>query len=624
MPVATEPKVEYTATPEARPEMPRGLPQINVQVPHVQFTDAVGRAMQAIGHAYGTLGDATRSMGAAWSHAGQVYDHVGDELFKRAVAFQEITNETATNEAISGYEKEQGLADANFLATKGNNAVGQYSKYLDDTTERRKRIRATLANDAQRRQFDNRSMAAEGRSIREASRHMGIEQKNSYINSLGADVEAWRRQVQNAPFDDELFDRAKEGLRESIRKKNDALGNDRKVAEIEIAENTEKLLADRLVKAADEQPFTTWKNFQEQKDQLSLPIRDAVEHSIKDKMRNSGAMGAANKEMQDYMSGKPDEKRTVKERVDAAVAGLPEELRDDPKMRKNIQREVEEKIRDYTFERQQRRYNGVNTVLSVLSGDESNGEVPKDLKTALANPKFKEVYDGEDEVGREKLKEMVWQANIKAMRVDAMTSDKNRRVWLGMASTNPAEFVEKMSADPTILYKQMNQADRNFIRNLYEKMSKTPEINPLVTRAERWLRDAHGMTLQELGVDRLQKGKNDEDYYSFRAGILTALEEWQAAHNGKMPNYQEFEKDLAPIILKYKPSEWAWGLPPWTEEEQPFWKGVKVPEDWEKEHRRDIMIERGISEEDIPKEQIQRDYSHFLFRSAIEKRKPPQ
>ena len=616
MPVATEPKVEYTGVPEAKPEMPRGLPQINVQVPHVQFTDAIGRAMGALGHAEGTLGDAVKSMGAAWSGAGNVLDKTGDELFRRAIALQEITNETATNEAISGYETEQGLADGNFTALKGNNAVGQYSKYLDDSKERRNRIRESLANDAQKRGFDLRSMAAQGRSFREASRHMGTEQKNAYINSLGADVEAWRRQVQNSPFDDELYESAQRGLKAAIEKKNQALGNDPKVAQVEIVENMEKLLADRLTKAADEQPFATWKNFQELKGQLSQPVRDSVEHSIKEKMRNSGALGAADKEMQDYMSGKPDETRSIKDRVDAAMAGLPDELKDDPKMRKNIQNEVETKIRDFNFERQQRKYNSLNTTLRILSGDESGGEIPKDWRAFIANPKGKEVWDGEDDIGREKIKEAIWQANIRAMRVDPITSDTNRRTWLGLALTDPSQFFEKMQ-DPTALFRIMNKEDRNYIRGLYERMLKDPGTNANVTKVEQWLKDAHGGTLVELGVDRLQKGKNDEDYYNFRGGILTALEEWMPKNQGKMPTREQFEKEIAPNILRWKPSSWY----PWQWEEPPFWRGATpVPEDWEKERRGQIAGDRGIHPDDVPKEQIQRDYMHFLFRSSIEKR----
>src|SRR5262245_40196526 len=124
--------VQYTGVPEVKPGMPEKLPQINLQMPRVDFTDAMGRAMNAIGHATSTLGRATESMGAAWSGMGHVLDKTGNELYGRAVALQEITNQTATNEVTSAYQLEQGMADKNFSLLEGNNAAGQLDKYMKD------------------------------------------------------------------------------------------------------------------------------------------------------------------------------------------------------------------------------------------------------------------------------------------------------------------------------------------------------------------------------------------------------------------------------------------------------------------------------------------------------------
>src|SRR5215831_4114341 len=199
-----EPKVAYDPVPTAKPDMPRAA-QINVQVPRIDFTDAIGRGMQALGHGYGVLGDQVKGMGSSLEHAGAMFEHAGDEIFKRAIALQEIDNETKVMEATSGYEIQQGQAEANFLALKGNNAAGQYPAYSKAATDLRKQVRDTLPNDAARRAFDNRTMPMMGRTIMQGARHAGAEQKNAYINGLEADVHTWNRQVQNAPFDDGLY-----------------------------------------------------------------------------------------------------------------------------------------------------------------------------------------------------------------------------------------------------------------------------------------------------------------------------------------------------------------------------------------------------------------------------------
>jgi hypothetical protein len=521
---------------------------------------------------------------------------------------------------------EQGMADANFTTQKGNNAVGQYPKFLQDTDERRKKFREGLPNDETRRMFDNRTMAIMGRSVRSASSHMGVEQKNAYITSLDADVKSWEREVSNHPFDEELMGRARDGLRDSIRKKNDALGNERNVAEVEIAEGMESLLAKKLVAASSERPFETWDAFQELKGQLKGTTRDQVEHTLLDNMRSSGSRGAADRVTTDLRTGKPDDKYTIDQRVEDAMKDLPPQVKDDPQMRKNIRDRIEGSFRDIAQQRQITRYQNTNMMYRILSGDESGGALPKDEDAFKAHPQGKLIWDSEDDIGKQKIRDAIRLANTRALQVDPILSDMNRRTWLGTAAANPAEFFEKMQ-DPTVLYGKMNREDRNFIRGLYEKMLKSPQANPNVTKAMTWLKDANGNTLVELGVDHLKRGQNDEDYYNFRGGILLTLEEWSAAHKGQMPTREQFDKEIAPNILKWKPQSWtnwltfgAVGEPG----EEPFWKDAKVPEDWDRNRRHEIALDKGIDPDSIPKEQIAKDYLQHLYRESIKPKAKPK
>src|SRR5215510_8073151 len=238
--------IAYSGTPTVSAQMPQGLPQINLHVPHIQFSDAIGRGMQALGHSYETLGHATNALATAWSNAGNMMDKTGNELFSRAVALQGITNETATNEAMAAYDLEQGMADSNFAQTKGNNAAGQLEKHLNDTKERREKFRNSLANDAQKRAFDNQSMGVMGRSVRSAAGHAGTEQKNAYLRSLDADVANQIRQVDKNPWDEDARKEAQENLEKAITKKHQAMGDDPEVAKVAIAEQIEKLWAAQL------------------------------------------------------------------------------------------------------------------------------------------------------------------------------------------------------------------------------------------------------------------------------------------------------------------------------------------------------------------------------------------
>jgi hypothetical protein len=611
-------RVPYTGVPTVAPQMPRApVARIDLHVPAIQFSDAVGRGLQALGHGQGVLGDATRAVGASMEHAGNMFAQAGNELFSRAVALQEVKNETATNEAQSAYDIQQGMLDANFVTLKGNNASEQLAKHLQDTQDLRKKFRDGLTNDAQRRQFDTRTMAAMGRSMTRASLHAGVETKNAYINSLNSDVLTWNRQVQNSPMDEGVYEDAQNGLHEAIRKKNQAMGNDPKVAEEEFAEAKEKLLAGRLTKMSEEQPNLALEHFERLKGEMKADTRDQVEHTIMNNVRTAGIRGAVNNANKDLLTGKMDDSKNINDRVKEALEALPPAAQKIDGIEKSLRAETENRINNYIQDKRLHDYQTANKVLSILEGKESpNGRPPRTVDDFKAHPQGKAIYDGEDPVGQKKIETAIFAANNRRLIVDPETSARNFQTWKGLASQNPAEFINRMQ-DPTVLFGQVNKPEITFLRTLYDKMTADPKTNAQVTQAVQWLHDASGNTLVQLGIDRLKKDENEEDYYNFRGGILTAIEEWQAANPGKKLTQREFLDKLAPDILKWKPSSW-WN---WTYEEPPFWRGAQeVPEAWDKQRRHEIAADTGLMPEDIPKERIQRDYMRFLYRKAIEKK----
>jgi len=253
-----------------------------------------------------------------------------------------------------------------------------------------------------------------------------------------------------------------------------------------------------------------------------------------------------------------------------------------------------------------------------LSGDLSEGKIPMTREAFLSTKEGRELWDNADDIEKHNIDVAIKRNAVQQNKVDPVTSARQREYWRGLAETNPMEFLDKVGDYPSKLIGTMTQPDFNYVRGLYERKKGKPDSDPRVTQAERWLHDAFGNTLVTLGVDRKKKDENEEDYYSFRAGILTAIEDWQAANPGKKLTQKEFNEKLAPEILKYKPGSWFYPEF-WKYEEQPFWKGgTKIPEEWEKRTRQEISIDTGIPPEEIKKEIIERKYFHYIYRQSLE------
>jgi hypothetical protein len=598
--------------------MPRGNVQLNLHIPNLSFTDAIGKGLANLGHGYGVLGQATEAVGAAFSHAGQVADKSGTELFNRAVALQEITNETATNEAVAGYDVADGKAQADFLSTKGTNASGQFAQFSKDAQERRNKFRDTLANDSQKRLFDNKTMNMMGRTIREGARHAGVEQKNAYISSLDSNVATKFREVSDHPFDDDLYNSSLPELRELIEKKHQALGHYGDEAKNEYTEVTQKLLADRLTHQSLEQPNQAWDNYQKAKEFMPEAMRDQVEHTLMDRIKDSATLGAHDKVMKDYLSGAPDESKTIQERVDAGVKELPQVIKDHPeqlrKAEKELRQRIEGSVRDYQQQRSINVYNHRNDTYRILNAEKP----PLKLEDFLAIPEGKRIYEASNDIERAQIKELIYTMANREFRVDAVTSQKNREKYLTQFLTNRDEFMKSME-DMRSVMGGMNGSDRRTILNLYEKVLKSPAADPDVAKGMSWLKQQFGPQMRELGVyDSPRRGEATEDWDHLHNGVYEAIQDWRAKHKGAMPSQEEFNKNIAPTILKdIKGTTWPFSYLPWATPDQPaYWK-VPMQSEWEEKERAKIQAETGTPAADIPQEDINKRWIRYQYQLAI-------
>lgn len=124
----------------------------------------------------------------ALSQLGQTVEHSSTEMFNRAVALQQLDNETERQNADAQYLIKGGEIYANFRALQGKAAVDAYPKYVSDLEDLRQNIRGGLSNPESQRLFDSSSLSTMGRTIMYGSTHMAAENKSYLIGSAQARV----------------------------------------------------------------------------------------------------------------------------------------------------------------------------------------------------------------------------------------------------------------------------------------------------------------------------------------------------------------------------------------------------------------------------------------------------
>ena len=234
-------KVPYDPVPNIAPAAV-ALPQRRTDVPAAAFGVESAQALSGLGKAV----------------AG-----AGDEIFKRAIAMQELQNQTEAKEAEAEYVISSSKLHADYHSMQGRQAVDSFPKYQEDLRGLRKSYSDRMSNDASRRLFDSASLNTMSRTIFSGASHAATENKRWALGASTARVQSLRDQALSTPDDER-------GFRESLVKTKVEVGQQgalqgwapEKVAQ-ETSEATSVLWAKRIQGIAKNNPSSAKKMLDE-------------------------------------------------------------------------------------------------------------------------------------------------------------------------------------------------------------------------------------------------------------------------------------------------------------------------------------------------------------------------
>lgn len=567
VPYSTE-RVADTATPSVR-----------VNAPEVAFGGAVGHALEGVG---------------------KQVSHFGDELMQRAVALQQLQNETEAKEVDAQYMMHVGDLHAKYSSLQGKAAVEAYPKYMKEIQESRQTFRNNLSNDMARKMYDSSSLSTMGRTIFNGAGHAATEQKRWANGASNARVDMMFNTIFNNPSDDVNFKRLVNGIDGEVRSQGDIHGWSKEQVQDQVLRKTSSAWAHRIAGLSKTAPFEAEKMLTENRDKIHWEDLEKTENTVRQQLRTTGARVISDGVNADLytaeQAGRPE--KSLQERIREGEEKAKSTAPKDPLFVDYVRDRITSDFNKHKAAVKDFEYTNRNIVEGALMGG-PNGKLPTTIEELKADPKASAAFDALDEKHqRHYLKQLA--QNAKGDTAWSAEGLKRYQILKGQAHDNPTEFLDT----DVVSEKMPNSAKRELI-NLQQRLKNNVEGDPRVNRAIGLLRPM----MNAAGIERTSGGK--DAYYHFVGALQDALELYQQEHK-KAPNAKEIQEIGARIMQEHAT---PWFLNPWSK--TPLYE-ITVPSDVSAEIKADPKWkEMGIEPTD---EQIRRIYVRKRYQELYSKK----
>lgn len=552
------------------------------------------------------------AFGGAVAHAisslGQNVEHAGDELWKRALALQELKNESDAREATSQYMMHVGELHAQFGTLQGKAAVDAYPGYIKDVQDSRKQFMGSLGNDQARKMYDRESMPTMGRTIFNGAGHAASQGKAYAAGTAQARIDATNDYILHNPEDDNAF---RTGITQAVQLVRDVkapiAGWGKDQTDLAVNKERSSLVLARITGLAKTKPFMAQEVLDQQKEDLFGPDLQKAEDVVKTNIYNTGSRMISQEVNGPTELGKREE--PLQDRIDRAVKIAEKQRPDDPLFPDFVRDRVTADFNKDKAVKRDAEYTNRNTIAAALTGG-VGGKLPITVEELIASsPAVEQAWNGLDAIHQ--------QPYLKALAANAKgdkgwTNDTLRQYqqMKGMSSADPVEFL----ASDVIGTNLPNSAKRELI-NLQQRLQSKSEGDPRVHKALQIL----GPSMQAAGITRDRK----DDYYQFVGGLQEALNTFQE-QNKRAPKFEEVQAIGKQLMQEQiDPEKWTFGVMKRT---TPLYQ-QSVPEAEEKVIKADPMWARiGVepTEAQIKEIYIRKRYKELFGGSAKKPQEGPQ
>ena len=164
------PQVPYQPIPDVAPSDQLAFaPELRIRAEPAAFGVNVAQAIQ---------------------HLGTTEEAVGGELFSRALAMQQLRNETAATNAKANFQLQGEQSFTDFESKKGVNAVDAHEGFTKGINDLRQSFRDSLPNDMARKMFDSEALGIQARLLIAGGRHAASQNASAAQNASQARIDS--------------------------------------------------------------------------------------------------------------------------------------------------------------------------------------------------------------------------------------------------------------------------------------------------------------------------------------------------------------------------------------------------------------------------------------------------
>jgi hypothetical protein len=520
------PRVPYNPVPDIQPQSPGE--QISVQTPGAAFGENVGAALQ---------------------HLGTTGEKVGDELFTRAIALQDLANETEARNKVVDFTTQAAQRQADFDSLEGVDAKNALPGHLKAIGDLRTDMRGTLSSPMAQKYFDQEAASFQNRITFSSAAHAGEQFKNYVVGTAQAQIDNTTKAYVN-PFSESERSAKNTTIEEGSHTIAQARGWSEPERQAFVLKQQSANRLGQINQQAMQDPIKAYGTLQAaiKNNEIDQASADRALDNI---YLHNRAVGVQNQATAIFG---PGGKSLADMDAEAhKVSQDPKVTLNDPLFEKDLRTAIRSKsIYDKSITTDQNRTN-MGTLMDAIHSDKFHTS-----QELLADPQVGMAIKALPSAAQDKIPEMLAQHWAKH---DADVGYNNWQALYGAARHNPDRFLDTDLYDPDL---HLTREQRGDLLNVRKQLVANPQANPQVTRALQWMKTTHGQELGELGVrfapSRTEDPTSDrvKNYNMYVGSLAQALESFQET-NKHFPTPQEFDEKIAkPLLATHSTSEGTW------------------------------------------------------------------
>lgn len=514
-------------------------------------------------------------VGQALSKLGTVTEGAGNEIFARAIALQNLQNETDAKEADAKYMIDAGKLHANYSALEGKAAVDAYPKYTADLQKLRIDTRESLPTAMSQKMYDSSSLSTMGRSIFNGAGHAATEQKKYVVNTATANMDLDAKSVEDNPQDPRLFEDKLRRTERNAATVAAAHGFGEAQEKDLLLKATSKLWSQRIIGLSRTDPFTAAKELDDAKTNLTQDDYLKVDNTVRATSRAVGSTQIANEIFNAGKAG-PDKAPASFSDMEKEVRAKAKDLNpDDPLLEQHAVSQLHSIYNQQKYAQRQEQGANMETINKALH----DGVV--DYQTFRANPQLAAAEDALYDSGKKiNIPGMINTYNAARDKAD---NESHFRTLMGQSNNDVLGFLDQNPYED----KHLSQGQMNQIVARQSALKKQVGQDPQVDRAMSWLRQGFGSQMQALGTYSRTK-TNTEDYDHLTGTVQDAMSIWAEQHQGKQPTQKEFDEQIAPKVIQQRSEKgWLWNT------NKPFYN-QDTPDDFAEKVKAHVIAKGGV------------------------------